>query len=103
MTIATMDQLKDQLAFTGDEGELDDALLARLIPAAQGHVERLLGFKIEVQFGGAEQEPVPEPLVHAVLMLAAHWYEVREASHTGLREVPFGVTEIVTEYRGFTF
>ncbi|TMV48535.1 phage gp6-like head-tail connector protein, partial [Thioclava sp. BHET1] len=36
--------------------------------------------------------------------LAAFWYENRDAaSYVAAREVPFGVREIVTEFRGFTF
>lgn len=103
MAIARLDDLKDQLAFTDDIGPADDALLTRLLPAAENHIERMLGFKIEARFGGTGQEPVPPSLVQAVLMLAAHWYEMREATGPAVQEVPFGVREIVTGYREFTF
>ena len=103
MAILTLAELKEHLSFTEDIGDADDALLSRLIPAAQNHVERLLGFAIEERFGGADQEPVPPSLIEAVSQLAAWWYECRVAAGDGAREAPFGVREIVTEYREFTF
>lgn len=103
MAIVTLNQLKEQLAFTDDIGAVDDALLTRKLDAAQNQVERLLGFKIEETFGGVDQDPVPPALVEAVSQLAAWWYEQREAAGDGAREVPFGVREIITEYREFTF
>lgn len=103
MAIVTLSAVKEQLAFTDDIGTTDDALILRKIEAAQNHVERLLGFKIEATFGGVDQDPVPPVLIEAVSQLAAWWYEQREAAGDGAREVPFGVREIVTEYREFTF
>ena len=105
MTIATLEELKDQLSFTEDIGAADDALLTKKLDAAQNHVERLLGFKIEETFGGEDQDPVPPALVECVLQLAAWWYEQRETALTGtiVAEIPHGVQEIVTEYREFTF
>ena len=103
MAIVTLDQLKEQLAFTSDLGTIDDALLDRKLAAAQNHVERLLGFKIEATFGGEGQDPIPPALIEAVSQLAAWWYENREAAGEGAREMPFGVSEIITEYREFTF
>ncbi|MGR3639078.1 head-tail connector protein [Alterinioella nitratireducens] len=103
MPIATLYDVKEQLAFTGDIGGIDDALLYRKVEAAQNHIERLLGFKIEANFGGVDQDPVPPVLIEAVCQLAAWWYEQREAASEGAKEVPFGVREIVTEYREFTF
>lgn len=103
MAIVTLDIIKEQLAFTDDIGDVDDALLQRKLDAAQNHVERLLGFKIEATYGGEEQDPVPPALIEAVTQLASWWYENREAAGEAAREVPFGVREIVTEYREFTF
>ncbi|EYD73614.1 hypothetical protein Rumeso_04735 [Rubellimicrobium mesophilum DSM 19309] len=103
MAIVTLEQVKEQLAFTDDLGTTDDALLGRKIAAAQNHVERLLGFKIEAQFGGTDQEAVPPALVEAVSQLAAWWYESREAAGPNVQEIPFGVQEVVREYRGFSF
>ncbi|WP_339768045.1 head-tail connector protein [uncultured Pseudosulfitobacter sp.] len=103
MAILDLDQLKEHLAFTDDIGGVDDALLQRILDAAQNHIERLLGFKIEEVFGGDEQEPVPPALIEAVSQLAAWWYDNREAASDTARILPFGVTEIVNEYREFTF
>ena len=103
MAILTLDQLKEQLSFTDDIGSVDDALLQRKLDAAQNHVERLLGLKIEETFGGEDQDPIPPALVEAVSQLAAWWYEQREAADEAMREVPFGVSQIVNEYREWTF
>lgn len=105
MTILTVPQLKEEINFTDDLGSADDALLARKIAAAQDHVERLLGFKIEARYGSEGQDPVPPALVQAVSLLAAHWYENREASLVGIsaQDLPFGVWPIVNEYRDYSF
>lgn len=102
--VVTVAELKEQLNLTADLGTADDALLGRKIAAAQDHVERLLGFKIEATYGGTGQDPIPPALVEAVSQLAAHWYENREASSpTAMTTVPFGVQEIVREYREWSF
>ncbi|SFB82319.1 head-tail connector protein [Tropicimonas isoalkanivorans] len=103
MAIVTVEELKEHLAFTDDIGSTDDALLARLIDAAENHVNRLLGFIISDTYGGQDQDPVPPALVEAVSQLAAWWYECREAAGDGAKETPYGVREIVTEFREFTF
>ncbi|PZU23794.1 MAG: DNA-packaging protein [Shinella sp.] len=103
--IVTVEVLKDQLNITPDLGTDDDALIERKIKAAQGHIERLLGFKIEERYGGTEQEEIPPALVEAVSQLAAHWYENREATLIGVsaQELPFGVWPIINEFREYSF
>lgn len=104
MAIITLTDLKDQLAFTADMGTADDAMLSRKIEAAQSLIERQLGFRIEATYGGAGQDPVPPDLKEAVAQLAAHFYENREAAtDVQLKEIPFGVREIVGAYRNWTF
>lgn len=104
MAIVTLDQLKEQVGHIPGFVMIDDDMLTRKIAAAQNHIERLLGFRIEVQFGGDDQDPVPPALIEAVCQLAAWWYDQREAAAEGAtRSVPFGVSEIVNEYRDFTF
>lgn len=105
MPIVTLTELKAQLNFTDDIGADDDPLLEKKIEAAQDHIERLLGFRIADRFGGEDQEPVPPSLFEAVLQLAAWWYEMREPVNVGniVNAVPFGVAEIIGEYREFSF
>lgn len=101
MAIVTVAELKEQLNLSDDLGTADDALLQRKIDAAQGHLERHLGFKIEEEYAGA----IPPALIEAVCQLAASWYENREATLIGVsgQAVPFGVLEIVAEYRSWSF
>ncbi len=105
VSIVTVDQLKQQLNLTDDLGTGEDALLVRKIAAAQGHLERLLGFKIEETYGGSGQEPIPPSLIEAVCQLAAHWYENREGTVVGMtaQTLPFGLADIVREFREWSF
>lgn len=97
--IVDVESLKQQLGVTH---ALDDAMIERKIKAAQDHIERLLGFKIEEQFTA---ELIPPSLVEATSLLAAHWYENREATLVGVnaQTLPLGVHDIVREYRGWSF
>jgi hypothetical protein len=79
----------------------DDDLILRKAAAAQNHIENLLGFKIEDEYGGAEQDPIPPALVEAVALLTGHLYENREATLVGVtaQQLPFGLWDVVNEYR----
>ncbi|RCS25840.1 phage gp6-like head-tail connector protein [Phyllobacterium salinisoli] len=97
--IVDLETVKQQLGVTLD---IDDAMIERKIRAAQDHVERLLGYKIEETF---QPDAVPPSLVEAVCQLTAHWYENREAAIVGVnaQDLPLGLEDIVREYRGWTF
>lgn len=87
----------------GSPDAADAHQLQRLLDAATAHIERLLGFS----FTNTDELPsgAPADLELAVLQLAADWYENREATLVGVtgRPIPFGVQEIVNEYRRYTF
>lgn len=99
MAIVIYQQLADQVGLTDDAPDEDKAALQQKGDAAQNHIERLLGYRIEEQF----PDEVPPALAEAVLQLAAWWFENREAVSDSDRRLPFGVDEIVNEYRDFTF
>ena len=44
----------------------------------------LNGFEVDLTCGYGPPEAVPAPLKHAVLMLVAYWFEVREAAEYGV-------------------
>lgn len=100
MAIVTLD---DQKAWLGVTLDTDDALISGQIDAAQAHLEQLLGFVIAEEF--AAPLVVPDDLVGAVKMLAAHMYENREATSVGVSasELPFGVWDVVRERRNYSF
>ncbi|MBB3289905.1 MULTISPECIES: head-tail connector protein [unclassified Rhizobium] len=83
-------------------GDADDALIMQKVEAAESHINRLLGFEMATGF---EPGDVPFDIKNAVLMLAAHWYENREASVIGVtaQSLPFGVQDVVREYRNWSF
>ncbi|NDW43659.1 head-tail connector protein [Ruegeria sp. PrR005] len=79
--------LKSQLNLDYD---LDDALLAHKLDAAEIWIGNYTGYPFEA--GNAVQ-------TEAALQLAAYWYEVREsASDVTMRPVPFGVYELLAPY-----
>lgn len=100
--IVSVEEMKQQLGFTDDMGSLDDELLERKIEAAQAHIERLLGYKLDAEF---PNDSTPADLKEAIRLLTAHWYENREASLVGVnaQEIPYGVRDIVREYRNWSF
>lgn len=95
-----VDTLKAHCNVSGTD---DDTVLSQLLTAATKHVQRVLGFLID----DADQFPggTPEDVEQAVYMLAAHWYENREASIVGVTAMPLpmGVSDILDNYRNFTF
>lgn len=102
MPIVTLKMIMEQLNLPSETVAQDFDLLPRKIAAAQDHIEGLLGYKIEVRY--VDPALIPPSLVEAVCQLAAWWYETREAaSDVAGREVPFGVREIVHEYRDWSF
>lgn len=79
----------------------DDALVTRLITAAQDWLERQLGYTLAAQYPNA----VPPALDHAVLLMTGHYYANREASVIGVTaaELPLGVCDIVSDYRNYSW
>lgn len=103
MTIADLADLMGQAGLTEDVPGEDLIVLQQKGDAAQNHIERLLGYRIDSMFGAPPLPPVPAALKEAVLQLACWWFENREAAADRDRRLPYGVDEIVNEYRGWTF
>jgi uncharacterized phage protein (predicted DNA packaging) len=79
----------------------DDALVTRLITAAQDWLQRQLGYTIATEY----PTTVPPALDHAVLLMTGHYYTNREASLVGVAagELPLGVGDIVNDYRKWSW
>lgn len=96
--------LKAHLNMTDDDtDELDSTVLPSFLAAAKAHCERILGFKLDDET--ELTDGVPADLEQAVLMVAAHWYRQRGNVLIGVsgQEVPFGASQILGEYRSYTF
>jgi uncharacterized phage protein (predicted DNA packaging) len=89
---------KQQLNLTTSD---DDALVTRLLLAAQDWLERQLGYKISERY----PDGVPPALDQAVLVLTAHYYANREATLVGVSAatLPFGLDHIVNDYRDWSW
>lgn len=78
------------------DGEGEPAIVTALsgFPAGVVHT-------FEYFAGSADAEDVDPQLVQAVTLLAAHWYENREASVTGTisKEIEFAATSLVEPFR----
>lgn len=92
----TIDAADYQLDAAGD--------MARLKPAYggtwPGTRDQNAAVTIEYVLGEQDPKDVPDDLVDAVALLAAHRYENREATAVAsLNEIPYGVEYILEEYR----
>lgn len=81
----------------------DDTLIQGKIDAAEGYVEKMLGFSLASGFGSSSG--VPDPVREAILQITAHLYENREATLVGIssEELPLGAWALLTPYREFAF
>ena len=80
-----------------DGDEVDQAALDRAHATAIKAVKDFIGYEPE--------EPVPAPVITAVLQLTAHLYENRELIISGERAyaLPYGIFDLIGPYRDWTF
>lgn len=83
-----------------DDFSGDDEYLAQLLNAAEEYVVMATNRTTEelLEMGGGEALPVS--LQQAVLLIAGHWYNQREAvSGVQMAEVPYTLQALVKPYR----
>lgn len=97
MAIVTTAEMKAHLNIIDN---VDDSLIDSKVSAAQTMLEQQLGYAIEDEF----EEP-PDDLREAVCLLAAHFYENREATVIGVSAslLPLGVKDIIRERRNYSW
>ena len=77
----------------------DDQYLQHLLDAAEDHVATSTNRSLAelTEIGGGE---LPMPLTHAVLLIAGHWYNQREAvAGVAMAEVPYTLQALIKPYR----
>lgn len=91
-------------ARTDDFADDDEYLLHLLKAATRAIVNNIYDARrgALVLEGGGGEPSLPQPVTHAVYMLAAHWYNQREsASTTQMHEVPGSIQALIKPYRCF--
>ena len=79
-----------------------DAVVPQLVPVAGVLPGVPVGGTAEITFDagyGAAFGDLPADLAQAVMLLAAHYYEYRDATALGEGCMPFGVTSLIARYR----
>ncbi|UJW85761.1 head-tail connector protein [Devosia sp. SL43] len=91
--------LKAQLNII-DTNEADDDLLTGMVGDALDHTGRAIGAEAQLSY-----DELPGGLRRAVLMLAAHFYENREAVLVGINasELPLGFWDLISPHRKWVF
>ncbi|RVQ66172.1 head-tail connector protein [Sinorhizobium medicae] len=98
MAIVSLADIKAELGITTTA---DDAMIDAKIDEAKAWLESFLGYAIETEF----PSEVPADLVMAVKLQAAHLYENREATITGIsiQLAPNGVDDVIRNRRNYAF
>lgn len=97
MALVKLELLKKHVR--ADDFSDDDSYLAHLLCAAEEYVINATNRTAEelVALGGGE---LPTSLQQAVLLIAGHWYNQREAvSGVQMAEVPYTLQALVKPYR----
>lgn len=77
----------------------DDEYLSHLLETAEVSVINATNRTAQELFDGNAGE-FPAPLTHAIMMLAAHWYNQRESvSSVQMHEVPDSLQSLIKPYR----
>lgn len=87
------------------EADEDETFIAAKISAAQAFIEARLGFSLDVYSEESPSGEIPSDLKEAVLMMAAHFWENREASLVAVsgQRLPFGVEDILFDHTDHGF
>jgi uncharacterized phage protein (predicted DNA packaging) len=96
MPVVSLEEQKRHMNVDFDD---DDALISSKIDAAESYTTAIVGENI------AEMTPAPGALRQAIMMLASHFYENREATSFDGRasETPFGYLSLIAPYRTWGF
>jgi hypothetical protein len=91
-------QFRDHLRLGSgfDDDALQDGLIETYLRAAIAAIEARIGFMAGF---GPDWSDLPADLAQAALMLAAHFYENRNASGRDPAAMPFGVAALLERYR----
>ena len=100
MAIATVDELKEELAFAGDLGSDDNEMMARHLEAAQDVLQASLGFTFAAEYPAPATPPTA--IKQAVLWLAVDYYTGRGRVEKGAT-LPPHVENIVCNFREWSF
>ena len=97
MSIITLADLKVHMSVTTDT---DNDLLTEKIAVADEWISKFTGIPTD-----DPETTVPAPVKEAIRQLAAHLYENREATLSGVtaQELPFGLLDLLTPYREWAF
>lgn len=97
MSLTALSLLKAHVR--ADDFSEDDAYLQHLLDAAEQHVVATTNRSLVelVEIGGGE---LPYAITHAVLLIAGHWYNQREAvAGVAMAEVPYTLQALIKPYR----
>lgn len=97
MSLTALSLLKAHVR--ADDFSEDDAYLQHLLDAAEQHVADSTNRSLVdlVELGGGE---LPYSITHAVLLIAGHWYNQREAvAGVAMAEVPYTLQALIKPYR----
>lgn len=97
MAVVSLELFKKHVR--ADDFSDDDEYLQSLLDTAEAHIIRETHRSVEelCELSGGD---FPCPLNQAIMLLAAHWYNQREAvSTTQMHAVPMGVQSLVKPYR----
>ncbi len=97
--MATVDIALLKKHVNADDFSDDDEYMAHLLDAAEQYVSNATNRTSDelAEMGGGK---LPVSLQHAVLMIAGHWYNQREAvSGVQMAEVPYSLQALIKPYR----
>ena len=99
--MATVDLALLKKHVRADDFSDDDEYLAQLLNAAEQHVCKATNRpKDELLAMGEDSKSLPYELQQAVLLIAGHWYNQREAvSGVQMAEVPYTLQALIKPYR----
>lgn len=98
MALVELELLKQHVR--ADDFSEDDEYLEHLLRAAEEYVTGATNRSEAELLAMGDGEHLPATLRQAVLLVAGHWYNQREAvSGVEMREVPFGLQALLKPYR----